>query len=108
MVKTGLDLLVAYGYLAGRNTRAAPVEIPERFLEPKFIKGDSELISAPPHEFTSVRVPASGLFSWRRKKVRIKNAETSIHTLGARKRVSRIPLRGYKLPLPLHWRLQER
>ena len=48
--------LSAYGYLADQNIKAAPVEIPERFLEPKLIKWDSDEISAPPHEFVSVRI----------------------------------------------------
>jgi hypothetical protein len=48
--------LVAYGYLAGRNIKAPPVEIPDRFLEMKFIKWESDTISAPPHEFSTVRI----------------------------------------------------
>jgi hypothetical protein len=49
-------ILVAYGYLAQRNIKAPPIEIPERFLEMKFIKWDSDTISAPPHGFTQVRI----------------------------------------------------
>jgi hypothetical protein len=48
--------LAAYGYLVGGTVKAPPIEIPERFFELKFIKWDLETISAPPHEFTSVRV----------------------------------------------------
>lgn len=48
--------LLAYGFLIGRSIKAAPVEIPERFFEPKFVKWHLDKISAPPYEFMSVRI----------------------------------------------------
>ena len=48
--------LAAFGYLSGRNIKAAPLEIPERFFEAEYINWDANRISAPPHEFTFVRV----------------------------------------------------
>jgi hypothetical protein len=55
--------LVAYGYLADKNINAPPVEIPERFLEMKFIKWGSDTISAPPHEFSAVRIIGEDLIN---------------------------------------------
>ena len=49
--------------LQSRQLNAPPVEIPERFLEMKFIKWGSDTISAPPHEFSAVRIIGEDLIN---------------------------------------------